>query len=135
METAITRMGALGDTKVPFLPEERITLPEALAAFTINAAYTNRDGRTAGSLEVGKRANLAVLDRNLFEIPPTEISDAKVLVTLFEGKPVHGDFHVAAVIEKASGACAAAFRSTWRLSSRCWHRHRHRAPRACRCAA
>ena len=43
METAITRMGALGETKTPFLPEERIGLPEALAAFTINAAYTNRD--------------------------------------------------------------------------------------------
>jgi predicted amidohydrolase YtcJ len=91
METAVTRMGALGDTKVPFLPEERITLPEALAAFTINAAYTNRDEKNTGSLEVGKVANLAVLDRNLFEIPANDISDTKVLLTLFEGKPVHGD--------------------------------------------
>jgi hypothetical protein len=40
---------------------------------------------------VGKRADLVVLDRNLFEIPATEISDTKVLVTLFEGKAVHGD--------------------------------------------
>lgn len=92
METAITRMGALGDSKVPFLPAESITLPEALAAFTINAAYTNRDEKNTGSLEVGKRANLAVLDRNLFEIPPAELSDTKVLVTLFEGKTVYGDF-------------------------------------------
>lgn len=91
METAITRMGSLGDTKVPFLPAESIALPEALAAFTINAAYTNRDEKNTGSLEVGKRANLAVLDRNLFEIPPSEMSDTKVLVTLFEGRPVHGE--------------------------------------------
>jgi hypothetical protein len=91
METAITRMSSVGDTDVPFMPEERIGLPEALAAFTINAAYTNRDEKNTGSLEVGKRANLAVLDRNLFEIPATEISDTKVLLTLFEGKPVHGD--------------------------------------------
>lgn len=91
METAITRLGSLGDTKVPFLPAESIALPEALAAFTINAAYTNRDEKNTGSLEVGKRANLAVLDRNLFEIPSSEMSDTKVLVTLFEGKPVHGD--------------------------------------------
>ena len=91
METAITRMGALGDTKTAFLPDERITLPEALAAFTINAAYTNRDEKNTGSLEIGKLANLAVLDRNLFEIPPSDISDTKVLLTLFEGKPVHGD--------------------------------------------
>ena len=91
METAITRMGSLGDTKVPWMPEERIALPEALAAFTINAAYTNRDEKNTGSLEIGKVANLAVLDRNLFETPPTDLSDTKVLVTLFEGKPVHGD--------------------------------------------
>jgi predicted amidohydrolase YtcJ len=90
METAVTRMGSLGDTDEPFMPEERIGLPEALAAFTINAAYTNRDEKNTGSLEVGKLANLAVLDRNLFEIPATEISDTKVLLTLFEGKPVHG---------------------------------------------
>jgi predicted amidohydrolase YtcJ len=91
METAITRMGALGDTNTPWMPEERIALPEALAAFTINAAYTNRDEKSTGSLEVGKVANLAVLDRNLFEIPANDISDTKVLLTLFEGKPVHGD--------------------------------------------
>ena len=91
METAITRLGSLGDTKVPFIPAESIALPEALAAFTINAAYTNRDEKNTGSLEVGKRANLAVLDRNLFEIPPSEMSDTKVLVTVFEGKAVRGD--------------------------------------------
>ncbi|MGH8251866.1 MAG: amidohydrolase [Steroidobacteraceae bacterium] len=90
METAITRMGALGDTTVPFMPAERIALPEALAAFTINAAYTNRDDDDTGSLEVGKSADLVVLDRNLFEIPPSEISDTRALVTLFEGKAVHG---------------------------------------------
>ncbi len=91
METAITRMDAVGKPTKPWMPEERIGLPEALAAFTINAAYTNRDEKNTGSLEAGKKANLAVLDRNLFETPPTELSDTKVLVTLFEGKPVHGN--------------------------------------------
>jgi predicted amidohydrolase YtcJ len=92
METAITRMGSLGDTDTPFIPEEAIGLPEALAAFTINAAYTNRNDKHSGSLEVGKRADLAVLDRNLFETAPSDISDTKVLLTLFGGKPVHGDY-------------------------------------------
>jgi predicted amidohydrolase YtcJ len=91
METAITRLGALGETTEPFLPEEAITLAQALDAFTINAAYVNRLEKDTGSIEVGKRADLAVLDRNLFEIAPSELSDTKVLVTLFEGKPVHGD--------------------------------------------
>ncbi len=91
METAITRLGALGETTEPFLPDEAITLAQALDAFTINAAYVNRLDKDTGSIEVGKRADLAVLDRNLFDIQPSEISDTKVLVTLFEGKPVHGD--------------------------------------------
>ncbi len=91
MEVAITRMGPLGETKTAWMPDERISLPEALAGFTIGSAYVNRDDRNTGSLEVGKVANLAVLDRNLFEIPATEISDTKVLLTLFEGKTVHGD--------------------------------------------
>jgi hypothetical protein len=92
METAITRLGAIGETTEPFLPEEAITLAQALDAFTINAAFVNRLEKDTGSIEVGKRADLAVLDRNLFEIPPAELSDTKVLVTLFQGKPVHGDF-------------------------------------------
>ena len=91
IEVAVTRMGPGGETKTPFLPAERIALPEALAAFTINAAYTNRSEKRTGSIEVGKLADLVVLDRNLFAIAPAEISDAKVMVTLFEGKAVHGD--------------------------------------------
>ncbi len=91
MEVAVTRMGPAGETKTPFLPSERIGLPDAIAAFTINAAYVNHLETETGSIEVGKLADLAILDRNLFDIPASEISDAKVLVTLFEGKPVHGD--------------------------------------------
>jgi predicted amidohydrolase YtcJ len=91
IEVAITRMGPAGETKTPLLPDERIALPEAIAAFTINAAYVNRHEKETGSIEVGKLADLAILDRNLFDIPATEISDTKVLVTLFEGKAVHGD--------------------------------------------
>lgn len=91
IEAAVTRMGPAGETKTPFLPDERIGLPEALAAFTINAAYTNRNESRTGSIEVGKLADLVVLDKNLFAIPPEEISDARAVLTLFGGKAVHGD--------------------------------------------
>ena len=73
------------------LPDERLPLPEAIAAFTINAAYVNGLERETGSIEVGKAADLAVLDRNVFAIDPREISETKVVVTLLDGKPVHGD--------------------------------------------
>jgi predicted amidohydrolase YtcJ len=91
MEVAVTRKGPLGETDEPFLPQERIPLPVAIAAFTINAAYVNSQEDVTGSIEVGKYADLIVLDRNLFDISPEQISDARVLVTLLGGKVVHGD--------------------------------------------
>jgi predicted amidohydrolase YtcJ len=90
IETAVTRMGAKGETHTPYLPEQRIDLPEAIAAFTMGSAYVNSLERETGSIEVGKLADLIVLDRNLFEIDPTEISETQVLLTLLEGQPVHG---------------------------------------------
>ncbi len=72
----------------PFLPDQRLDLPTALAAFTIGSAYVNHlDGET-GSIEPGKLADLVVLDRNLFEHPVDEIAQARVLLTLVEGKTV-----------------------------------------------
>jgi predicted amidohydrolase YtcJ len=91
METAVTRMGSLGETTEPFYPEERIDLPSAIAAFTINAAYVNHIDDITGSIEVGKLADLIVLDNNLFELDQADLSDTHVLLTLMEGKPVFGD--------------------------------------------
>jgi predicted amidohydrolase YtcJ len=91
METAITRLGSDGETSEPLLPEQRIDLPLALAAFTINAAYVNTSEHDTGSIEVGKYADLIVLDRNLFDIPPQEISETSVLLTMIEGQAVHGN--------------------------------------------
>ncbi|MDX1480372.1 MAG: amidohydrolase family protein [Woeseiaceae bacterium] len=89
IETAVTRTDAEGDNEA-FMPWETIDLPTALAAFTINAAYVNNIEQVSGSIEPGKYADLVVLDRNLFDIPLKEISDTKVLLTLFGGEPVHG---------------------------------------------
>jgi predicted amidohydrolase YtcJ len=91
IETAVTRMGAAGDTPEPFLPEQRIDLPLAIAAFTIHAAWVNRHETDTGSIEAGKYADLIVLDRNLFETDPADISETQVLMTMIEGQVVHGD--------------------------------------------
>ena len=90
IETAITRIDAVTNDSVEMNPEQRITLEQAIAAFTISAAFVNHQEQETGSIEVGKLADLVVLDRNLFDIDASEISDAKVLVTLFEGKAVYG---------------------------------------------
>ena len=90
IETAITRIDAVTHNTDVLNPEQRITLEQAIAAFTINAAFVNHQEQATGSIEVGKLADLIVLDKNLFAIDAAEISDAKVLVTLFEGKAVYG---------------------------------------------
>jgi predicted amidohydrolase YtcJ len=72
----------------PFLPDERLDLPTALAAFTMGSAYVNHLDDVSGSIEVGKRADLVVLDRNLFAHPPEEIHAAKVQLTLVDGQRV-----------------------------------------------
>ena len=72
-----------------FLPDERLDLPTALAAFTMGSAYVNHLDAETGSIEVGKYADLVVLDRNLFEHPIEEIAKARVLRTYVEGEAVY----------------------------------------------
>ena len=72
-----------------FLPDERIDLATAIAGFTIGSAYVNHLDEVTGSVEVGKYADLAVVDRDLFAHPAEEISDARVVLTLVEGERVH----------------------------------------------
>jgi predicted amidohydrolase YtcJ len=91
IETALTRQESIGEATPVFIPEERIDLQTAIDAFTINAAFVNRRETETGSIEVGKIADLIVIDQNLFEIAPQDISDTKVLLTLFAGKAVFGD--------------------------------------------
>ena len=89
MQVAVTRR-ALDDTTGPaWHAEELVDLPAIIAAYTINGAYVNHQEKETGSIEVGKAADVIVLDRNLFRIPVHEIHRAKVLLTLLEGKEVY----------------------------------------------
>jgi predicted amidohydrolase YtcJ len=74
-----------------FLPDERLELIDALAAFTSGSAYVNHLDAETGTLEVGKFADLAVLDRDLFDRGLGPIYDAKVVGTFVEGVPVFED--------------------------------------------
>jgi predicted amidohydrolase YtcJ len=72
----------------PWNPAERVSLATMIAMYTINAAFQNHLEHESGSIEVGKLADMIVLDRNLFEIPSTEIHTARVLRTYFAGNSV-----------------------------------------------
>lgn len=63
---------------------------DMIRAFTIDGARLMFRDQISGSLEVGKRADLIVIDRNLFEIPKNEISEVRVLLTMLNGEPVFG---------------------------------------------
>lgn len=101
IETAITRRDPLTNTSDPFLEDERISLADAIEAYTINSAYVNFTDSETGSIEVGKLADLIVLDQNLFEISPQEISNAQVLLTLLGGVPVYGDWMLTSIPKTA----------------------------------
>ena len=71
------------------LGEEMIDLTTLIDAYTINGAWQIHAEDIAGSIEVGKRADVVVYDRNLFEIGPYEISEAQVELTVFDGRVVY----------------------------------------------
>jgi len=72
-----------------WVPEQRITVEEALRAYTSAAAYAAFEEEEKGTLERGKLADFVLLDRDLTRIPPETIRDARVVMTLVGGRVVH----------------------------------------------
>ena len=86
----VSRRDPLGRTPGSLWPEQAIRLEEALRIFTIDGARALRRETETGSLEVGKSADLIVLEKNLFQAEPEEIATTVVDLTLFGGEVVHG---------------------------------------------
>ena len=89
IEVGITRQDPHANAGPALNSNEAVDLDTMIAAYTINGAWQMGLDDVQGSIEVGKRADLVVLDRNLFEIPPSEISEAVVLETIFDGRTVY----------------------------------------------
>lgn len=88
IEVAVTRVAPDTRDVPPFLPDERLSLDEALRAFTIGSAYVNHLDPDTGTIEVGKLADLVVLDRNLRDPGAGPIGAASVRHTFIEGDEV-----------------------------------------------
>lgn len=71
-----------------FIPEESISIEEALKTYTINGAYAAFEEKIKGSLEIGKLADFALLDRNPLKVPKDEIKEIRVMETIIRGKTV-----------------------------------------------
>ncbi|MEF2097036.1 amidohydrolase [Bacillus sp. CFBP9009] len=87
--TAITRVDSSGDPKNTWHPEQKLTLAEALQAYTYGSAYGSFREHELGTIEEGKLADLVVLDRNLFDIPVNEVLETNVELTINDGEVVY----------------------------------------------
>ena len=88
MEASVTR-GYPGKPDVPPMgPDQALTLEETIRIHTVNGAWTLRLDDVTGSIEVGKSADMIILNHNLFEIPETEIHRTEVEKTIFKGEVV-----------------------------------------------
>lgn len=89
VQNALTRKTTEGNPPGGFVPQERISLADAIKAYTLGAAFAGRREKTEGSIAPGKLADLIILDRDLFKIKPDEIAGMEVLLTMVGGKVVY----------------------------------------------
>jgi predicted amidohydrolase YtcJ len=85
---AVTRRTLDGEHPDGWVPEQRIGVEDALRAYTIGSAYAAFEEHEKGTLEAGKLADFALLERDITRIPPEEIRDVKVMLTVVGGQAV-----------------------------------------------
>jgi len=86
---AVTRQTLDGKPEGGWHPEQRLDLETSLKSYTVNNAWAEGEEANKGSLTAGKLADLVIIDRDLFAIPPAQIKDAKVLLTMVGGRITH----------------------------------------------
>jgi predicted amidohydrolase YtcJ len=89
VQNALTRQTTEGGPPGGYLPNERLSLEDAIKGYTWGAAFAAHREKEEGSLEVGKLADLIVIEQDLFKIPASEIGKTEVLMTMVGGKVVY----------------------------------------------
>ncbi len=89
IHAAVNRTTLNGTPEGGWFPEQKISVEEALEAYTINNAIAAFEGDIRGSLKEGKVADITVVDRNLLEIPPEDILNMEVEMTIVDGEVVY----------------------------------------------
>ncbi len=86
IHAAVTRQRRDGTPAGGWYPEERLSVAEAVAGYTLGPAYASGQHDRLGSITPGKLADLVVLDRDIFAVPHHEIADTQSVLTLFDGE-------------------------------------------------
>jgi predicted amidohydrolase YtcJ len=89
LKAAVTRQTLDGKHPKGWMPEQKLTLDEAVRAFTVGSAYAEFADQVKGTLARGKLADLVMLDRDLYKTDPAEIDKARVLLTVMDGRVVY----------------------------------------------
>lgn len=93
IHAAVNRTTLNGEPEGGWFPDEKISMHEALKAYTINNAYAAFDADTRGSIKAGKLADITVCDLNLMEINPERVLDMNIEMTIVDGKIVYERDH------------------------------------------
>ena len=86
---AATRRTLDGKNPQGWIPQQRITVAEAVHAYTVGSAFAEHQEQVKGSLEPGKLADLAVLSTDIFQIPAADLDKARVYMTVFDGSVIY----------------------------------------------
>jgi hypothetical protein len=86
---AVTRATSDGKNPGGWVPEEKISLDDAIKGYTTGGAYAEFAEKDKGTIRSGKLADIIVLDKDLFKVPADELMDVKVVLTIVGGKVVH----------------------------------------------
>jgi len=87
---AVTRRTLDGKNPGGWVPEQKISIEEALNAYTLNGAFASLEEDIKGSLEVGKLADFVILSQDITLIDPVAIKDVQILATYVGGQKVYG---------------------------------------------
>ena len=90
--SAVTRRDSLGNPPQGWYPQERLSIADAIRAYTHGSAYAEFMETRKGTLESGKLADIVILDRNLLAISPSEILRTNVLYTILGGRIIYSKY-------------------------------------------
>ena len=86
---AVTRRTIDGKNPNGWVPEQKVTVAQAVRAYTVNAAYAEGEENIKGAIIPGQFADLAVLSQDIFHIDPAQIDATEIDITIFDGRIVH----------------------------------------------
>lgn len=86
---AVTRRTLDGKNPLGWIPEQKISVEEAVRAYTVGSAYAEFSEKEKGTITPGKLADLVIINSDIFQIDPREIEKARVVMTIMDGRVVY----------------------------------------------